>query len=126
MSPLQPFRKTSEINAVLKKGSNETSPSDGDTSVATYIDKANKGEAWAQNNLGVCYYTGNGVKQDFNEAAKWYRKSAEQGHVHAQYNLGLCYEFGLGVYEDLKEAKKWYKKAADNGHEKARERLLNL
>ena len=34
---------------------------------------AEKGVAWAQNNLGAMYYKGQGVPQDYAEAVKWYR-----------------------------------------------------
>ena len=38
-----------------------------------------QGDAGAQNNLGVCYEYGEGVKQDYAEAVKWYQKAAQQG-----------------------------------------------
>ena len=105
--------RTSEINAVLKKGSNETSPSDGDTSVATYIDKANKGEAWAQNNLGDCYYLGDGVEQDYTKAVALYLMAAAQGYAEAMCNLGYCYFNGEGVKQDYAMALQWWHKAAE-------------
>ena len=37
----------------------------------------------AQNHLGFMYYTGEGVAQDYQEAAKWFRKAAEQGDADA-------------------------------------------
>jgi TPR repeat protein len=39
---------------------------------------AEQGDAEAQNNLGLMYYEGEGVSQDYMEAAKWYRLAAEQ------------------------------------------------
>ncbi|MDR1695417.1 MAG: sel1 repeat family protein [Endomicrobium sp.] len=62
------------------------------------------------------YYRGTGVKQDYAEAAVWYKKAAEQGLSDAQYALGGIYYNGLGAEENPKEAFKWYKKAADQGH----------
>ena len=55
---------------------------------------AEQGYAEAQFNLGCCYDCGNGVAEDKQEAAKWYRKAAEQGYAMAQYNLGNCYYKG--------------------------------
>ena len=52
---------------------------------------AEQGDAAAQYNLGLMYYTGQGVPQDYKEAVKWYRLSAEQGDATAQYNLGVMY-----------------------------------
>ena len=65
------------------------------------------------------YSRGRGVKKDFKEAVKWYRKAAEQGFAAAQYNLGLMYVNGRGVPEDIKEAVKWYRKAAAQGDAQA-------
>lgn len=38
---------------------------------------ADQGDASAQYNLGVMYVNGEGVTQDYKQAAKWYRKAAE-------------------------------------------------
>ncbi len=40
---------------------------------------AERGNARAQNSLGLMYRYGRGVRQDYGEAAKWYRKAAERG-----------------------------------------------
>ena len=49
---------------------------------------AERGDASAQYQLGVCYDKGAGVQA--NEAVKWYRKAAEQGYAAALCNLGVC------------------------------------
>ena len=85
--------------------------------------KAEQGDANAQNTLGVRYAEGEGVQEDFKEAAKWFRKAAEQGLAKAQSNLGLCYADGLGVLEDDKEAAKWFRKAAEQGYAAAQNSL---
>ncbi|GHT32760.1 hypothetical protein AGMMS49592_0010 [Endomicrobiia bacterium] len=51
------------------------------------IKKAEQGFAEAQYNLGVMYYKGEGVKQDYKEAIKWFKKAAEQGHSGAKTAL---------------------------------------
>ncbi len=68
--------------------------------------------AEAQSNLGVMYSNGQGVPQDYAEAAKWYRKSAEQGHASAQINLAFMYGNGQGVSHDYVQAHMWYNLAA--------------
>jgi TPR repeat protein len=40
---------------------------------------AERGDAAAQYNLGVCYHNGDGVEEDAKEAVKWFRKAAAQG-----------------------------------------------
>ena len=52
------------------------------------LEKAQNGDANAQFQLGVAYYAGDGVDQNFTEMVRWWRLAAEQGFVLAQYNLG--------------------------------------
>lgn len=59
---------------------------------------------------------GEGVAQDFKEAAKWFRQAAEQGNAKAQGALGVMYFRGEGVAQDSKEAAKWYRQAAEQGN----------
>jgi TPR repeat protein len=77
---------------------------------------AEQGDAEAQYALGMYYYGGVGVVQDFNQAAYWYKKVAEQGNANAQYFLGRCYENGIGVVQDYHQAVEWYRKAAAQGN----------
>jgi TPR repeat protein len=92
----------------------------------------------AQFNLAQMYETGEGVPQDHEEAAKWYRQAAQQenenaldnlvamcnrGIAVAQFNLGGMYQDGLGVSQDDEEAVNWYRKAAEQGHKVAKLRL---
>lgn len=48
-----------------------------------------------QYTLGECYYWGNGVLENREEAVKWYEKAAENYNADAQYSLGFCYERGM-------------------------------
>jgi len=45
----------------------------------------------------LLYDNGQGVQQNYKEAAKWYLLAAEQGSGSARNNLGLLYEHGRGV-----------------------------
>jgi len=45
---------------------------------------AEQGDAVAQNYLGVMYYNGQGVPQNYAEAVRLYRLAAEQGIADAQ------------------------------------------
>jgi len=82
------------------------------TDIAALRVKANAGNADAQYNLGVWYRFGQGVPQDYAQAASWYLKSSEQGNPGAQFNLGLMYSNGQGVPQDYVEAHKWRNLAA--------------
>lgn len=74
-------------------------------------------------NIGASYYHGEGVPQDYAEAAKWFRLAAEQGLSQAQYNLGVSYADGKGVPKDDAEAAKWYRLAAEQGDAEAQYEL---
>ena len=43
------------------------------------------------------YSRGDGVTEDYKEAARWYRIAAKQGHAKAQLILGKMYRWGWGV-----------------------------
>jgi uncharacterized protein len=66
------------------------------------------------------YGKGQGVKQNYNEAIKWYRLSAEQGVTGAQSNLGLMYEKGQGIEQNFIEAHRWFNIAGMNGNKTGR------
>ena len=76
---------------------------------------ATQGNKHDHYNLGVWYYKGDGVPQDYKTAVKWWRLSADQGNAGAQHNLGVMYEKGQGVPQNHKTAVKWYRPAAEQG-----------
>lgn len=81
---------------------------DHETALRLIRPLADQGLSSAQYNLGVMYEHGEGLPQDYAEAAKWYRKAAEQGHPPAQYNLGVMCAEGRGVLQDQVHAHKWF------------------
>ena len=64
------------------------------------------------------YAYGQGVRQDYAEALRWYHKAAEQGDAEAQYNLGAMYDNGDGVRRNFHLSKEWFGKACDSGWQK--------
>ncbi|WP_409562392.1 sel1 repeat family protein [Hyphomicrobium sp. MC8b] len=87
---------------------------------------AANGDSSAQFEVGARFAEGEGVPQNFAEAAKWYQRSAEQGFALAQYRLGTLYERGLGLKADRKQASTWYLRAAEQGNIKAMHNLAVL
>ena len=65
------------------------------------------------------YSKGRGIKTDYQEGIKWYKKAAEQGYAESQLNLAVKYHLGQGIKADKNTAIKWYTKAAEQGHEEA-------
>lgn len=82
-----------------------------------------KGDAEVEFKMAERYYYGNGVTQDYAEAAKWLRKAAEKGDAAAQFNLGWMYYRGEGVEKDYAEAAKWFRGAAEKGGAAAQHNL---
>ena len=68
---------------------------------------AEKGNPAAENALALRYATGDGVRQDDTEAARWFTKAAENGNVKAQVVLGTRYWAGRGVPASLTQAYFW-------------------
>lgn len=80
---------------------------------------ADKGDMMAMSILGERYDAGEGVKENNQEAIRWYTKAAERGHIKSQYNLALMYDKGEGVAKDKRLALIWYRFAGDQGHSAA-------
>ena len=74
-----------------------------------------EGNADAQNNIGVIYRGGLGVKTNYQVAVKWFKLAAEQGNRPAQANLGFMYANGMGISQDWVYAYMWSKISAFNG-----------
>lgn len=87
------------------------------------MEKAEEGDDVSQYILGRCYYYGEGVEQDFNQAVFWWTKAANQGHADAMTLLGLAYRFGLGVEVDYAKSLSLLQEAADKDCASA---LMNL
>jgi TPR repeat protein len=62
------------------------------------------------------YENGQGVSQDYNEAARWYREAADQGNATAQYNLARMYGLGQGVSQNYVYSHMWLSLAVANGN----------
>lgn len=77
------------------------------TDLAAIQKSAEQGDAEAQGLLGIKYSLGDGVPQDDQQAAAWYRKAAEQGNAKAQCRLGIMYSFGRGVPQSYSLAYSW-------------------
>ena len=59
-----------------------------------------QGNSLAQHNIAQLYIAGDGVAQDFEQAAVWLKQSAAHGFDRSQYTLGKMYIYGLGVAKD--------------------------
>lgn len=103
--------------------SQQVAPKAEQTKFEKNIEAARQGNIAAQNAIGVCYYNGDGVEQDYKKAAEWFWKTAEKGNVTGQYNLGYMYDYGKGFEQDHQQALYWYQKAAGQGHKNSMNNL---
>jgi putative methionine-R-sulfoxide reductase with GAF domain len=87
---------------------------------------AERGDPAAQFAVGARYATGDGVKQDYTEAVRWFSKAADRGHIVAQATLGAYYWAGRGVPQDLSKAYFWSILAQAGGDEASKYRVAVL
>jgi TPR repeat protein len=84
--------------------------------VASWQPLAIKGNPVAQNNIGILYLDGKGVKQDTPEAVRYLSLSAASGSSLGQNNLGGLYREGKGVPRDFGKAAQWFTSSAAQGN----------
>lgn len=84
---------------------------------------AESGDPAGEYGLGVLYFQGTGVAQDFARSSRHFRAAAEQGHVLAQYNLGNAYLHGHGLDKDMEQAEHWWRQASTAGYVRAQYNL---
>lgn len=110
------------ISGTLWITTRETTPSGQFTENFDYgqiKDRAMKGDAEAELQMGLQYAEGNGVIKNDKEATRWFEKAALHGQVEAQYRYGLAQLKGYGVVQDYKEAFPWIEQSARRGHPQA-------
>jgi putative methionine-R-sulfoxide reductase with GAF domain len=107
-----------------KSTARAAAPAPSDLDGLRYL--ADNGDPAAQFAMGARYATGDGVKQDYAEAVRWFSKAAERGHVVAQATLGAYYWAGRGVPQDLTKAYFWSILAQAGGDEASKYRVAVL
>ncbi len=98
---------SSHLQTVLASSKPANTDSFQPASIDQLRSLAERGDAAAQNALGLRYATGDGVPLSEQEAVRWFMKAAEQGNVPAQSKLGSIYYSGRGVPQDPNRAYFW-------------------
>jgi TPR repeat protein len=81
----------------------------------------------AMRDLAEMYYYGsNNVRQNYAQAAKYFKKAANLGDAYAQWSLAVMYEEGQGIDKDINEAIKYFKLAGANDYACAHKRLGHI
>jgi uncharacterized protein len=76
--------------------------------------------------LGRMHETGEGAKQDYQDAAKYYRLACDGGRADSCAHLATIYEIGLVAGESSERAKELYSKACDQGNRWACKRVSQI
>jgi len=82
--------------------------------------RANSGEAGAQQELGLRYLLGEGIKADTTKGAFWIGRAAAQDYPDARYNFGILLFNGWGVPWNPFEAYSNFRAAAQRDMPEAR------
>ena len=87
-----------------------------------YVKAAENGDTTAQFELGLNYYKGKGLNQNYAKAIQWFTKLADGGNADAQYYLWNCYS-AEGTQRDTVKAIYWLTKVAERGDTCAQRKL---
>lgn len=80
----------------------------------------------ALSRLGLMYFNGDGVQQNYQTSMEFFARAAAVGNATAEYYLGEMHRRGLGVKQDHEVSSAWYNKAAAKDFHKAEVRLADL
>ena len=121
---LAPSASATNAGAAAPAGS-DSGPTLASLSATDISAAAARGDAAAQNMLGLNYAKGaDGFERDDTKAVEWYRKAADQGSAKAETNLGDMFFFGRGgLPKSYLDALSWYLKAAQQEWPDAQYRL---
>jgi TPR repeat protein len=91
------------------------------------LDRARKGDADAQFELGKNYETGRiGLPRDLTQAQFWYKKAADQGDPYSEASLAILFNFGKGVPRDNVRAYMWYQRAIAHSDGSNRDSIVEM
>ena len=87
-----------------KKGNNEQA-------IEIFKKACNEGASSGCYNLGLLYYNGTEVEQEYFKAAEAFSKACDDGHTKACYNLGIMYVEGKDLRKNNIKALELFTKA---------------
>jgi len=119
-------RKGSQAENSTRPASTASSVSASPVALDQQRKLAEQGDAAVQFAIGARYATGDGVKQSYAEAARWFSMAAAQGNISAQATLGAYYLSGTGVPKDASKAYFWALLAQAGGDEASKYRVAIL
>ncbi len=94
-------------------------PADTDLGTKYYEQAIEKGDTGAMLDLGLYYYNGKQLKQDYAKTVRYYQMASDAGDMKGRAYLGKMYQLGKGVKKDLGKAHSYYMDAAKGGNAEA-------
>lgn len=92
-------------------------------SINAVIQAAEAGDPVALNTVGLWYYNGEYIHQNYENAVKCFTKAASLNNNDAVGNLGMCYQYGNGITGDDAKALKLYERSLRKGNQALFNRL---
>ena len=80
--------------------------------IECYMKLGESGHSVGYLNLGVLYYDGRIVEQDYKEAFRYYKLAADAGNARASCNCGYCYYYGRHQEPDYDMAFQYFSRGA--------------
>lgn len=88
--------------------------------------RAERGDAWAQYQMGVIYGEGiDNVSVDFEKSVYWFSKAYKSGDVRAAFQIGNTYKNTEFASEDYQIVVYWWRKAGEKGYYDAQRDLAD-
>ena len=83
-------------------------------------------EGYSSYCLGVKYFLGKEVPQDYVKAVFWFNNAISKGEISAYPFLGVCYKEGLGLVKDIHNSENCFSKASSDGFDTLMEYFFHL
>ncbi|BBM87217.1 trypsin-like peptidase domain-containing protein [Candidatus Uabimicrobium amorphum] len=96
-----------------------------ENNVFWYRKMAAKDNSQAMYYLGLCFYYGEGVSQNYQKAQQWFEKATDYKNSSAMYELGYCYYYGINTAMDREKAVLLFTNAALLGNAHAMNTLAS-
>lgn len=104
---------------LYERGKKYDSQKDANTAIGYYLAAAEIGNIDANYELGMIYYNGDGVTQDFYRAREYFERAADKGDADALYMLACMCLKGQGAEPNDIMGREYLRGAAERGHQDA-------
>lgn len=120
------YNEKSKSSKVLDYAIQKYNNKEFDYAFKNFMYHAEQGNEIAQHWIGLMYFNGDGVTQDYNEAYKWFLKACDGGNDASKTFLAYMYFEGLGTEKDFNKAYNIYFETAEGGHDFSKYQLARM